>query len=417
MDLTPRKERILSSVVAGYVKSGEPVGSKAVAEEVGVSSATVRNEMADLIELGLLEQPHTSAGRVPSQKGYREYVDRLMEVPPVKEEERRVFDSMLLSGSYEPEQLLGRAARLLAGATRCAAVATTPSGDTAQVRAVPVTDESGYDAAFSLLAAEENVALVLCDSTDVTVQQKLRDSVSSASEARRERIAVVCGGTEESVEDLVQRAGQLNSERVVLGLTGGTGAGKSSALRAVESLGGQVIDCDQLYHEMLETCAPLRDDIGASFPGAFDADGQLDRRKLGQEVFSHKDRLEQLNSIIFRHLVPEVRRRLASSENRLFAIDAINLLEGGLDQLCDRTVAVTSPLELRVRRIMARDNITEQYARLRISAQQPDEYYRSKCDCELNNAADTAEEFQQEAREFFQRLIDTIKEEKAHGKE
>ena len=82
MELTPRKERILSSVVAGYVKSGEPVGSKAVAEEVGVSSATVRNEMADLIELGLLEQPHTSAGRVPSQKGYREYVDRLMEVPP-----------------------------------------------------------------------------------------------------------------------------------------------------------------------------------------------------------------------------------------------------------------------------------------------------------------------------------------------
>ena len=64
--------------------------------------------MADLIELGLLEQPHTSAGRVPSQKGYREYVDRLMEVPPVKEEERRVFDSMLLSGSYEPEQLVGK---------------------------------------------------------------------------------------------------------------------------------------------------------------------------------------------------------------------------------------------------------------------------------------------------------------------
>ncbi len=86
MDLTPRKERILSSVVAGYVKSGEPVGSKAVAEEVGVSSATVRNEMADLIELGLLEQPHTSAGRIPSQKGYREYVDRLMKVPELREE-------------------------------------------------------------------------------------------------------------------------------------------------------------------------------------------------------------------------------------------------------------------------------------------------------------------------------------------
>ena len=85
MELTPRKERILSSVVAGYVKSGEPVGSKSVAEEVGVSSATVRNEMADLIEMGLLEQPHTSAGRVPSQRGYREYVDRLMKVPSLKD--------------------------------------------------------------------------------------------------------------------------------------------------------------------------------------------------------------------------------------------------------------------------------------------------------------------------------------------
>ena len=61
MELTPRKEKILSSVVAGFVKSGEPVWSKAIAEQIGVSSATVRNEMADLIELGLLEQPHTGS--------------------------------------------------------------------------------------------------------------------------------------------------------------------------------------------------------------------------------------------------------------------------------------------------------------------------------------------------------------------
>ena len=86
----------------------------------------------------------------------------------------------------------------------------------AQVRAVPVASQEGYEAAFQLLEGEDNVALVLCDSTDVTVQQKLRDSVCAASEARRERIAVVCGGAEESVDNLVQRAEQLNSERVVL---------------------------------------------------------------------------------------------------------------------------------------------------------------------------------------------------------
>ena len=153
MELTPRKERILSSVVAGYVKSGEPVGSKAVAEEVGVSSATVRNEMADLIELGLLEQPHTSAGRIPSQRGYREYVDHLMKVPPLKEEERRTFDSMLLSGSYDPERLLSRASRLLAGVTRCTGVATTPSGDTARVKAVQFVQTSRRTAMLILMSS------------------------------------------------------------------------------------------------------------------------------------------------------------------------------------------------------------------------------------------------------------------------
>ena len=173
---------------------------------------------------------------------------------------------------------------------------------------------------------------------------------------------------------------------------------------------------DEAMDAAMEQDEALMRDIRTSFPNSF-TQGGLDRKKLGQEVFSHKDRLEQLNGIVARHLVPEVRRRLAASESKIFAIDAINLLEGGLDQLCDRTIAVTAPLELRVRRIMARDNITEQYARLRISAQQPDEYYRGKCDCELNNAADTAAAFEMEAREFFQRLIDTIKEEKAHGKQ
>ena len=153
MELTPRKERILSSVVAGYIKSGEPVGSKAIADEVGVSSATVRNEMAGLIELGLLEQPHTSAGRIPSQKGYREYVDHLMKVPELKEEERRAFDSMLLSGSYDPEKLLGRASRLLSGVTRCVGIATTPSGDAARVKAVQFVQTSRRTAMLILMSS------------------------------------------------------------------------------------------------------------------------------------------------------------------------------------------------------------------------------------------------------------------------
>ncbi|MDY3984605.1 L-threonylcarbamoyladenylate synthase [Dysosmobacter sp.] len=208
---------------------------------------------------------------------------------------------------------------------------------------------------------------------------------------------------------------EADSERVVLGLTGGTGAGKTSALRAIESLGGTVIDCDQVYHRMLTEDEDLRRDIHNAFPSAFTRDGVLGRQKLGQEVFSDKERLAQLNEIVYCHIIPELRRMLEEGTGDLFAIDAINLLEAGVDQLCDRTVAITAPAELRVRRIMARDGITEQYARLRISAQKPDEYYRGKCDLELNNAADSPETFESEAREFFQRLIETVKEEKQHG--
>ncbi|WP_455581076.1 L-threonylcarbamoyladenylate synthase [Dysosmobacter sp.] len=210
---------------------------------------------------------------------------------------------------------------------------------------------------------------------------------------------------------------EADSTQVVLGLTGGTGAGKTSALRAIGALGGTVIDCDAVYHQMLERDEELRNAIHTTFPGVFSMDGTLDRRRLGEEVFSDKDRMDQLNAIVYRFLRPEISRRIAGGCSRLYAIDAINLLESGADQLCDRTVAITSPLELRVRRIMARDRISEQYARLRISAQKPDEYYRSKCDCELNNGAETVEAFEAEAKDFFERLVEQIQEEKRRGTE
>ena len=208
---------------------------------------------------------------------------------------------------------------------------------------------------------------------------------------------------------------EADSQRVVLGITGGTGAGKTSALRAIEALGGQVIDCDAAYHEMLAENEELRNAINEKFPGVFRSDGSLNRRKLGEEVFARKDRMEQLNEIVFRFLVPEIEHRVEALPDGLYAIDAVNLLESGLDHLCDQTIAVTAPLELRVRRIMARDGITEQYARLRISAQKADEYYRSKCDCELTNSADTAEAFQADAQLFFHRMVEAIREEKRHG--
>ena len=205
---------------------------------------------------------------------------------------------------------------------------------------------------------------------------------------------------------------EADSLRVVLGITGGTGAGKTSVLDVIRELGGTVIDCDAVYHEMLAESEEMRNAINAVFPGVFDADGKLNRKKLGEEVFSRRERLTALNDIVFRYLIPEIRRRLGNGPG-LYAVDAINLLESGLAELCDRTIAVTAPTELRVRRIMARDGISEQYARMRITSQKSDEYYRTKCDYELTNGAETPEGFQAEAREFLRRLLESIREERA----
>ena len=95
MELSERKKQILKAVVERYIDSAEPVGSKTIAQELGVSSATIRNEFAELCDLGFLEQPHTSAGRVPSPQGYRLYVNELMERRSVSAQEAASIDETL----------------------------------------------------------------------------------------------------------------------------------------------------------------------------------------------------------------------------------------------------------------------------------------------------------------------------------
>jgi L-threonylcarbamoyladenylate synthase len=204
--------------------------------------------------------------------------------------------------------------------------------------------------------------------------------------------------------------------KIVIGITGGTGAGKTTALHVIEEMGGRTLDCDLIYHQMLQYDEGLRSAIMAVFGNVFAADGALDRKKLGALVFGNKERMDRLNEIVFRFLRPELRRRIETAPSRLYGIDAVNLIEAGVEEICDCTIAVTSPVELRVRRIMARDGIDEQYARMRISAQKNDDFYREKCDFELENAADTPETFEREARVFLEKLIERIKEEKQHDR-
>lgn len=153
MELSERKCKILAAIVEAYVRTGEPVGSKTLVLDLGVSSATIRNEMADLSDLGLLEQPHTSAGRVPSQKAYRLYIDRLMKRQPISRKEQLYLDGFLADGAYDPERLLDNASQTLAGLTRFAAVSTTPSGSLADIRAVQFVQTSRRTAMVILLTS------------------------------------------------------------------------------------------------------------------------------------------------------------------------------------------------------------------------------------------------------------------------
>ena len=193
---------------------------------------------------------------------------------------------------------------------------------------------------------------------------------------------------------------------LVIGFTGPTGAGKTSALRALERMGGLVLDCDAVYHELLRTDEPLRAAITAAFGPVFAPDGSLDRRKLGAAVFADPAEMEKLNAIIFDRLPQELLRRINDSDTPLIGIDAINLVESGLSRLCRRTVAVLAPAETRVRRIMARDDIPEDYARLRVQAQKPDDFYRTHCTDVLMNDAATPDAFETIAHQRLQRIFE-----------
>ncbi len=128
MELDERKKRILSALVDHYVTTGEPVGSKLLSGMLGVhlSSATIRNEMSELAEMGLLEQPHTSAGRVPTQAGYRYYVDTLMDRYPLSQSEQARINVVLHIDGSDLESILSKASDILAAVTGCVAVSAAP---------------------------------------------------------------------------------------------------------------------------------------------------------------------------------------------------------------------------------------------------------------------------------------------------
>ena len=178
----------------------------------------------------------------------------------------------------------------------------------------------------------------------------------------------------------------MEQQTFIIGITGGSGSGKTTLLQCIAERGGLILDCDAIYHRLLTEDPALLAAIEARFPGVTE-NGQLQRKKLGNIVFSDEKALSDLNKITHKAVKNEVLRQLSAGP-KLAAIDAIALFEGDLASLCHVTVAVTAPLEDRVARLMARDGITEEYARQRIAAQRSDAEFSALCSHTLENNGD-----------------------------
>lgn len=231
-----------------------------------------------------------------------------------------------------------------------------------------------------------------------------------------------CGiGRESTLIDLsrmpyrILRQGALPADEIadalvdgmkIIGITGGTGCGKTTALNELERRGALLIDCDAVYHRMLETDRPMLDEIEKYFPGAV-VDGKLDRKALGAVAFTDEEALRDLNIITHRHINLEIRRILrehAMNGGTLAAIDAIELFSSGLAKRCTATVGVIAGRDVRISRIMRRDGISREYAMMRVNAQRPNEYFIQKCSRVLENNG-SQEEFIERCRKTFEEVL------------
>lgn len=197
----------------------------------------------------------------------------------------------------------------------------------------------------------------------------------------------------------------------IIGITGPTGAGKTTALSALEDLGGHIVDCDAVYHDLLVSSEPMLAELRTRYGDqVFGEDGGLNRKALGAIVFEDEQALADLNAITHKYVglaVDDYIKAARQAGVPAVAIDAIALIESGISNRCDCTLAVTAPDEVRVRRIMAREGISEEYARLRVNAQKREEWFRENCTYVLVNDCADAETFRVKARTLFEQIINS----------
>lgn len=181
----------------------------------------------------------------------------------------------------------------------------------------------------------------------------------------------------------------------VIGLTGGTGSGKSVVSKSLAEAGAVIVDADQIAHEIILKGKPAYQEIIAYYgSGILDEDGNIIRKKLGEIVFNDGEKLAFLNQCTHKYICAEVDRQIAAAKEAGTAIaivlDAPLLLEAGLEQVCDWVWVVYADPEVRAQRVMARDGVTYELAKARIANQKSWEEYKQAADTVIDNSKDLA---------------------------
>lgn len=175
----------------------------------------------------------------------------------------------------------------------------------------------------------------------------------------------------------------MMQNKKIVGITGGSGCGKSYISALLAENGLPVIDCDKVAHEVTEPGSACLAELCAFFGGEIIEDGRLCRRRLAKIVFSDPKKLEALNQITHKYILESIYKRIESEKSNTVLVDGAVLIESGIK--CDLTVGILADRDIRKMRIIARDGLSEEEAERRLSAQKPDSFYEENCDFVVYN--------------------------------
>ena len=234
MELSERKKQILKAIIGDYIRTAEPVGSKALTEghALPFSSATIRNEMSELEEMGFLEKPHTSAGRIPSPQGYRLYVDELMEQPAETPDDAAPLQSILQTKVRELDHLIREAGKLISSLTNYASVAITPAMTQASIRQ------------FEIIAIDKMNFVIVVVTDSGSVKNKMVRTMTDVTKDEAELLTYVLNQTLTGLPLSHITAERFDIVRRAAGLTALLAPVAEYVAELIEELGDQKVFLD-----------------------------------------------------------------------------------------------------------------------------------------------------------------------------